>query len=539
MSKRVYEDDGIDSKASKRSLDLDSKISSKYTGYCPVEKFTDIDVLELPTKQEEFADFFQEFVAKRKPCKITGVSPACFQFDTLKPAMIESTLPADEVLQVERKNEGGFGSGQRRLKMSFGEFMNKMIKGETQYYLTTQYAEDDPDLQEKKDEEEESCHSDEDAEENDSEQDESGQEIFPPAFDSASDAESINFNDTHDDFDDISGDDGGDEGLDNEEILGCNLRTGPLTAEEANQRVRELYQPPLSNLVDKLPETPEILQSLIPQQINLWIGSAPNITAADGFLNGFDPHDPKLGLGRNIPGGGSSSGLHHDHADNIYIPVNGHKRFTLFSPRDSIKMYTVGDIRTVFASGVIDYTRNEKAPMWRQLRDDGAIVAEVAKHELQVNDQLDANERAELKKIISEDEQEVTTAVLDSKIDPPSFSQIPPTVVHLDKIEDKALQDSITAAAKERWPLFFEANRIVVDLKPGEMLYLPTGWFHEVTSFGKEEAESTEDNIHIAVNYWFIPPTGSAMEKPYTNKDCYWPMDYERTRASLDRARGM
>lgn len=71
------------------------------------------------------------------------------------------------------------------------------------------------------------------------------------------------------------------------------------------------------------------------------------------------------------------------------------------------------------------------------------------------------------------------------------------------------------------------------------MLYLPTGWFHEVTSFGKEEAESTEDNIHIAVNYWFIPPTGSTMEKPYTNKDCYWPMDYERTRASLDRARGM
>ena len=35
------------------------------------------------------------------------------------------------------------------------------------------------------------------------------------------------------------------------------------------------------------------------------------------------------------------------------------------------------------------------------------------------------------------------------------------------------------------------------------MLYLPTGWWHEVTSLATDESGPAQ---HVAVNYWFHPP---------------------------------
>ena len=38
---------------------------------------------------------------------------------------------------------------------------------------------------------------------------------------------------------------------------------------------------------------------------------------------------------------------------------------------------------------------------------------------------------------------------------------------------------------RAEYPDFFEAKQLVADIRAGEMLYLPTGWFHEVHSFGE------------------------------------------------------
>jgi len=50
------------------------------------------------------------------------------------------------------------------------------------------------------------------------------------------------------------------------------------------------------------------------------------------------------------------------------------------------------------------------------------------------------------------------------------------------------------------------------------MLYLPAGWFHEVTSFNS----STEPDFsgHLAFNYWLSPPTTKDFGVPYDNE--YW-----------------
>ncbi|ESO06307.1 hypothetical protein HELRODRAFT_160471 [Helobdella robusta] len=99
---------------------------------------------------------------------------------------------------------------------------------------------------------------------------------------------------------------------------------------------------------------------------------------------------------------------------------------------------------------------------------------------------------------------------------------------------------------------------LVVTLGPGEALYLPASWFHEVTSYsqectskddeknnnadgdvtsnnfmaecrtggcdgGKDTAENFQD--HLALNYWFYPPNGSSYQQPYI--DNFWKERFE------------
>jgi hypothetical protein len=55
------------------------------------------------------------------------------------------------------------------------------------------------------------------------------------------------------------------------------------------------------------------------------------------------------------------------------------------------------------------------------------------------------------------------------------------------------------------FPAFAQATPAMCAVGPGEMLYLPAGWFHEVESRGAGE----EDPTHMAFNYWFHPPAAA------------------------------
>jgi Cupin-like domain len=87
---------------------------------------------------------------------------------------------------------------------------------------------------------------------------------------------------------------------------------------------------------------------------------------------------------------------------------------------------------------------------------------------------------------------------------------------------------------KERLPLNFvlgDTSNVkfeTIELYAGDALYLPAGWFHEVTSHG---------GLHLAVNYWVHPPDvvvnvaaddtakGVCFERPYQSQ--FWQRDWD------------
>ena len=75
--------------------------------------------------------------------------------------------------------------------------------------------------------------------------------------------------------------------------------------------------------------------------------------------------------------------------------------------------------------------------------------------------------------------------------DPPSFSKIPPALLHLDELKDESIRKKIESL-RINFPRVLQLNKLEVWLNPGEMLYLPAGWFHEVSSFG---SDNNKDNI--------------------------------------------
>ncbi len=58
----------------------------------------------------------------------------------------------------------------------------------------------------------------------------------------------------------------------------------------------------------------------------------------------------------------------------------------------------------------------------------------------------------------------------------------------------------------EKFPKFKDVPKpLVVNLKPGEMLYIPYAWWHQVHSI---------DDINVAFNYWFLPSLTKSLKYP-------------------------
>jgi hypothetical protein len=67
-------------------------------------------------------------------------------------------------------------------------------------------------------------------------------------------------------------------------------------------------------------------------------------------------------------------------------------------------------------------------------------------------------------------------------------------------------------------------------LEPGDALYLPAGWFHEVFSVG-----DSASGLHIAINYWMHPPDvgrDTCFKQPY--RSMFWKRDWDARRFDVD-----
>ncbi|KAG7884023.1 hypothetical protein KL938_002608 [Ogataea parapolymorpha] len=443
------------------------------------------------------AAFESRYISKREPCLIQGLVDG-FDLESFRLDNVADFLQCDDFLQVERKSNGGYGTGENRIRLKLADLVERLKNGDHSLYLTTQYDEDD-------------CLSDDDS---DGEFPQLG--IAPVPTDTDSELGSVDFDNFHDDFDDEGDNSDDEENSANEDETSLDT---------AYARVQELLQKPLTNLCHTWPMEllrPGLLAGLVPQQINLWMGRAD----PDSRLL-FDESQPLLGLGRSLPSpGASSSGLHHDHADNLYILISGKKRFTLFPPTDAPNLYTVGDIEKIYPSGVIDYIRNEKAPFWKHVREDGALVEQVALWRLE-RESLDEEEKKRLEAVAASESEvhEEKARLGKTKRDPPSFSRIPPALLHLDDVQDAEKRTKMQRLIDTEFPRLKQCKPLQVTIEPGQMLYLPAGWFHEVSSFG-----SDDEPVHIAVNYWFAPP---ANRSPPLYADSYWAEDFDETSKCL------
>ncbi|GAX76316.1 hypothetical protein CEUSTIGMA_g3762.t1 [Chlamydomonas eustigma] len=281
----------------------------------------------------------------------------------------------------------------------------------------------------------------------------------------------------------------------------------------------ELMGHPLLELQKDLVKVPELMGNLVPQQINLWMGASSSSS-------------PSLKSG-------SSSGLHHDFHDNLYVLIRGRKRFRLFDPSKAPLMYTHGKIRRIHQNGRIVYdgqgevltdgSEQRDVKLWsnRVAAEEEVAAAEAAvtRHEQgsetrlkNAEEQLEAVLEMQLDAALLEDsgaedeEDDEISERFGGKAEPrsnstgvtkrgakndhpPSFSKV-----------DLSLSEGVL---RKRFPSFPGASQALeCIIEAGQMLYLPAGWFHEVTSSAVHYVSNIDCHAggHMAVNYWFYPP---------------------------------
>ena len=246
--------------------------------------------------------------------------------------------------------------------------------------------------------------------------------------------------------------------------------TTQAVTEDANGCPKALAPPHVLNLLQGAKTLrPSLVSALAPVQYNLWFGRSQE---------------------------GSSSGLHHDFHDNIYVLLRGRKEFRIFSPRCLDILNPVGVARgnaKLHPNGLITYIPG--------VRSDGA-PASVAKTWCRArHDAWDASEEEE-----AELDQLLTEAMdAGNKGQGSQASTLPDSFCHF----------STCAGSKTPVPASLYGRHLSAELNPGDLLYLPASWFHEVVSYGGDAGG------HLALNLWMAPPKmGSPLERPY--EDGFW-----------------
>ncbi|MES1915290.1 MAG: hypothetical protein MHM6MM_007261 [Cercozoa sp. M6MM] len=259
------------------------------------------------------------------------------------------------------------------------------------------------------------------------------------------------------------------------------------------------------------PLVPRILGNLVPWQYNLWMGASS----------------------------GSSSGLHHDYHDNLYVLLRGRKQFRCFAPCDHTHMCLAAPSpATLYANGVLAHSKHMLADgsydlsvaEWRlrQQQQDPQQITE-AENE----DGIEAALEAMLDAAGSDIEDDCSSSNNDTD-DEHSDSQIGYDPVKGEEVDLPPnfsllnLRQMSTEEVAQRSPhLRTQTTEIVFSLEPGDMLYLPASWFHDVTS--SDQNDNTRG--HAALNYWMYPPTTREFDKPYACD--YWPSKWRRTERDL------
>jgi len=270
---------------------------------------------------------------------------------------------------------------------------------------------------------------------------------------------------------------------------------------------------PLNKMGGEFPLRPRLLGNLVPSQCNVWMGN--NRTE------------------------GSSSGLHHDFHENLYVLLRGRKSFRLHSPAAYRDMYTSGKVTVAYPNGLLVYkgaVRSDGAPISHEEAAKELTQAENALDRLAVGGPLHLSS-SKASSSIAERRLRDAEMMLDASMAEGMDSESDEAGGEGEEGKavggDPSLPDNfcrVQPGAMNRleirngFPRYLHAPLCEVDISAGEMLYLPTGWFHEVTSFAEKERAGSKltggKRGHMAFNYWMHPPDNNSFKNPY--REPFW-----------------
>jgi hypothetical protein len=228
-----------------------------------------------------------------------------------------------------------------------------------------------------------------------------------------------------------------------------------------------------------------------------------------------------------------------------FTETQGTKRFQLYSPAHALRMYTVGRIKVVHPNGRINYAHEPTAADGRSMEADVAVSAaqrvSAAEAEVQLwQDKIECGIEGAGKQLeLAENELEEAMQTLlevesigrSTKAAQPHnrLCKVRPAYppVSFSRVDLSQPREAI----KDIFPEFPLDAELTVDLSAGECLYLPAGWFHNVTSFGPSADAPANphcpfayDGGHMAFNYWYYPPDTQDYSKPYSSP--FWESDW-------------
>ena len=339
---------------------------------------------------------------------------------------------------------------------------------------------------------------------------------------------------------------------------------------------------------DDAPELPGSLWLATPMD-SLYRRGGVSVRLPENLVGGLVTSSVNMWCGRSAQG--SSSGLHHDFHDNVYVLLRGRKRFLLFPPGSAEHFAGLrgADGRPPvqqFANGFCAYGSDDEvlgSQDWRY-REDGAMVVVAARARMKRASEtfwaLEENKGADEAALVAaasevEASEDAYFAILarqrgsasgklsdddsddegkdddndnhndedgddeddkgedegdDGRLDQDDADKFGNVYARATATGDADVPKNFCACgsvellAKDLSTSVGDiAERIrVCEVRAGEMLYLPAGWYHEVISFNGEKEEGGA-SYHMAINYWLHPPcTGPQYTRAMPYPDNFW-----------------
>jgi len=210
----------------------------------------------------------------------------------------------------------------------------------------------------------------------------------------------------------------------------------------------------------------------------------------------------------------SSTPLHHDYHDNLYLVVRGQKKIFLLPPTPSVYKKLNPTRSNLKESSHVNFNRENGLITYNHHMDDVTVLTDD-----------DSDDEAVLDRAMQRvnKSQKLSQKVLPKKnkrlndSSPPHFTELS-VAEYCRRYCNYSNPDSDGQTL-----LINESDKLyVANLRPGDLLYMPASWFHEVHStfeFSQKSPSQTTSSTHLAFNSWFHPPSSSSQcrQKKYYN----------------------